>query len=157
MAETLESKYFCHYCTREFKLTDELVCPGCSSDFLEILSKEFYDVENLPCDESSDHETDSDGLLIPNSVWKDFSVKCFKCCRNLPPSVDSDVVPPEGPSMFAQTFQQYCHECWFKDLSTADGFLRNFNWNTAEEIDALAFELLDEMNVSAHHPCPKTK
>ncbi|KAG8171669.1 hypothetical protein JTE90_006433 [Oedothorax gibbosus] len=65
MAETLESKYFCHYCTREFKLTDELVCPGCSSDFLEILSKEFYDVENLPCDESSDHETDSDGLLIP--------------------------------------------------------------------------------------------
>ncbi|KAG8162615.1 hypothetical protein JTE90_022664 [Oedothorax gibbosus] len=146
MAETLESKYFCHYCTREFKLTDELVCPGCSSDFLEIISKEFYNVaEKLPCDESSDHETDSDGLLIPElSMERLLSQMLLNVAENLPP-----VPPPEGPSMFStDTFEEWT-------LMNADGRLRNFNWNTAEEIDALAFELLDEINVSGPPPLSK--
>ncbi|KAG8172508.1 hypothetical protein JTE90_017589 [Oedothorax gibbosus] len=160
MAETLrlESKYFCHHCTREFELTDELVCPGCSSDFLEILSKEFYDVENLPsmCDESSesDHETDSDELLISElTMERLLSHMLLNVAENLPPNVDSDVVPPEGPSMFSTDIpSNIVTNVGLRNLSTAD---ERFDWNTDEEIDALAFELLDEINVSGPPPLSK--
>ncbi|KAG8188796.1 hypothetical protein JTE90_009188 [Oedothorax gibbosus] len=175
--ESFNSKYFCHHCTREFGHfhTAELICPGCSSDFLEIVSKEFYEAENLPsmCDEyessSEENETESDELLISElSMERLLSQMLLNVAENLPPepSDASDVpppdvpVPPQRPSMFST--DSYIPSnivmdvgMFDRELSTADERLRSFDWNVDEEIDALASQLLDEIEVSGPPPLSK--
>ncbi|KAF8777594.1 E3 ubiquitin-protein ligase RNF126-A-like isoform X2 [Argiope bruennichi] len=163
---SFNTKYFCHHCSREVSPfhTAELICPDCSSGFLEEVSKDLYNVDTYSCpdeDDDSDLEDVSNLSFLPNTMDNFFSRVLMNVGEDLPEEED-DVDTPRRRLFRADSFSDVMRHISMRELLSADeedspfvSFRYFDDYTGDEEIDALASQLLDEVEISGPPPLAK--
>ncbi|GFT04258.1 e3 ubiquitin-protein ligase RNF126 [Nephila pilipes] len=159
------SKYFCHHCSREVLPfhTAELICPDCSSGFLEEVSKDLYEAENFSPDYEDESEFDEAANLsfIPETMDNLISRMLMNVAEASEAPERPEPHVEEGRLYRSDSLSDIIRHVSMREMMRAhdDAELVSFryfdDYNVDEEVDALASQLLDEVEIVGPPPLPK--
>ncbi|GIX83125.1 RING-type E3 ubiquitin transferase [Caerostris darwini] len=159
--ESFNAKYFCHHCSHAitpFHMA-ELICPDCSSGFIEEISKNYLDHDYFSsCDEDSDYEDGTPLSFLPDTMdslidrlIQDTVDTEAALVSAVPELGERSLTEPLSSPFFATTLMPSSNGVSYANtrLSSDDYF------TTDDELDDLTSQLLDEVTLTG--PPPLTK
>ncbi|GFV88560.1 e3 ubiquitin-protein ligase RNF126 [Trichonephila clavipes] len=164
--EAFNSKYFCHHCSREVSPfhTAELICPDCSSGFLEEVSKDLYEADSFSPDyEESDFDEAAHLSFIPETMDNLISRMLMDVAEATEAPERPEPQVEEGRLFRSDSLRDIIRHVSMREMMRVnEGVEPEFvsfryfdDYNVDEEVDALASQLLDEVEIVGPPPLPK--
>ncbi|GBN24466.1 E3 ubiquitin-protein ligase RNF126 [Araneus ventricosus] len=148
---SFKTKYHCHHCCREVSPfhTAELICPDCSSKFLEEVSEDLSSDATYSCPDDkvkSDLE-DVSNLSLPPNTTDVFHRMSMNAAEELPEE-NEPAEPRRADSFSDETRHISIRESLNTGLVSPSRSFRSLVDFSDEEIDDFASLLLDELQLS---------